>query len=59
MCLMKNKTQKKQETVLKMIEGGSSLVFVLGNKQPSQFFPFIFIIIIVSRVKCAHWIQDL
>lgn len=59
MCLMKNKTQKKQETVLKMIEGASSFVSVLGNKQPYQFFPFIVIIIIVSHVKCAHGIKVL
>ena len=59
MCLMKKKNQKKQETVLIMIEGGSSLVSVLGNKQPYQFFPFIFIIIVVSHVKYAHWIKDL
>ena len=52
--------QKKQETVLKMIEGGSSFVCVLGNKQPYQFFPFIVIIItVVSHVKCAHGIKVL
>ena len=42
-----------------MIEVGSSLVLVFENRQLYQFFPFIFIIIIVSHVKYAHWIKDL
>lgn len=42
-----------------MIEVGSSLVFVFENRQLYPFFPFIFIIIIVSHVKYAHWIKDL
>ena len=56
----KNRKQKhKPKTVLKMIEVGSSLVLVFENRQLYQFFPFIFIIIIVSHVKYAHWIKDL
>lgn len=50
----KNKPHKPK-TVLKMIKGESSLVFVSGNKQFCTFLHFLFIIIIVivSQVKYA------
>lgn len=54
----KQKAEKTHnpKTVLKMIEGDSSLVFVLADKQPSRCFPSIFIFLIdVSHVKYVHW----